>query len=591
MNDDAPQTSDNWWRRIRAWSDDLSDRQWALLRFCVAALGAGALACAAFFIGTPAWRDWRHRAALRQAVSHAERQDQRGTMLALQRAAELAPLDLTTWREVSRRLAELGSPQAVLALENTVRLAPGDVSLRLALVAEALRFGQTDTADAALRGLDESMRADASFHRLAAALAMATGEAARLEEHIAAFAAAAPDDAVACFNLAALRSWSLETAKRDAAFSELERLTSEPAVRVRAALELLKHAAQTQDPARARHVVDLLLQRLGTTASPASVPAASDTDAPRGWNELVRALQIDAARSGGTETELVARWMGDVRLGKDALAWIDSLPAALRDSLPVQGAALSLGADALDYVRIADALGKGALGPVPAETVPLAIASRVQLLHYQEIDARATWRDAIASCRGDPSALSALASLAELWRDPVGNEQVLLAVLALQPQATWVYEALRNNYLARGATQKLWQLYEKWSRNFPANAAVTRARLTLGAVLDEVSPEAADLALRRAAATDSAPYDHALAAAVEWRRKNMLIALSQLDAISAPASERADVAFWIAVIGAASDVPKYHEAARTALVNARRPGLSAEETALLDKSARQLQLR
>ena len=572
-------------RRYQLWHEHLTETQKDLLRLGLIVFGAAALAGAVYFFAAPSWRGWRHRQALRQALEHAERQDYRGSMLALKRATELAPLDLATWREVAERLAELGSPQSVLAHENMVRLAPGDVSLRLALVGEALRFGQTGSADAALRELDKAARADASFHRLAAALSMATGEAAQLEEHLAALIAASPNDFIARFNLAALRVWNLDTAKRDDALAELEALTSAPPVRVRAGLELLKHAARTRDAARARHVVDILLDRLPSPASPPAPASDSGSEAPAGWLELVAALQADAAHTGGAEVELVARWMAEVRLRKEALAWIDTLPAALRDTQPVQRAEVSLGAETDNLDRLATLLRAGALGPLPADTVQLALTSRLQRRRYQETHGRDTWQDAIASCRGDPAALGALATLAELWRDPAGNEQVLLAVLESQPQATWVFEALRNNYLARAEMTKLWQLHEKWVRADPANPAVARTWLHLSAVLDRVSPEAAGLAAHRAEAPDADPLDRCLAAAIAWRRKQLPAALQWLASVPAAARERADVAFWLAVILADSPSDEHREPARQALAQAKRPGLAAEEIALLVKKA------
>jgi|GEM_PF-2094774 hypothetical protein len=592
MNNDAPSDPDpdvpasepgGLRARLQLWHEHLSESQKDALRLVLIVLGLAVLAGATYFLAGPSWRGWRQRQALRQAIEYAERQDHRGSMLALKRAIDLAPLDLATWREIAERLAEIGSPQSVFAHENLVRLAPGDISLRLALVEEALRFGQTDAADLALAGLDEAARSDANFHRLAAALAMATGQAALLEEHLASLASLTPDDHLARFNLAALRIWSLDEAKRSEGLAELEALTAEPSTRVRAGLELLKHAARVRDADRARQVVDLLLARLPVPELPPS--AATDDGSPAGWRELIAALKADAARAGGPEVELVARWMGEVRLRREALDWIDTLPAELRDSQPVQRAEVSLGADTEDQERLARLLRAGALGPLADDTVQLALTSRLQRRHYREAHGRGTWRDAITSCRSNPAALGALATLAELWRDPVGNEEALLAVLETQPQATWVFEALRNNYLARGETVRLWQLYEKWVRATPADSGIARTWLHLGAVLDRMPPEAITLARQRAESPGADPLDLCLAAASAWRLGESVEAFRILDTIPVAARTRADVAFWIAVIWSGSPHAEHQLLAQESRLRAQRPGLSLEERALLEKIA------
>lgn len=562
-------------RRYNLWRDAMSDGHFAMVRSTVIAVLVLAAGAGVYVAGKPAWNAWRHRRAMSQAMIFAEKQDYRNTLLALKRATELAPLDLATWRAVSERLAELGSPEAIMARENVVRLAPGDMSMRLALVTEALRFGQVDVARMTLDELGEAAQADAAFHRLAAAVAMATGESARLEEHLAALVAAQPEDTTARFNLAAVRLWDADPARQATAVAELEKLTAVRDVRVRASLELLKHAARSGDGNRARRVLDLILDAMGV-APPLRM---SYDGSPPGWNALVQGLQETSEFTGPADVALVARWLGDVRLRREALAWIDRLPAALRDAPAVLRVNTGLTAEIDDHDRLVPLLWAGGLGPLSADAVWLAIASRVQHLRYQAPRARATWEDAVTACSGSSGALSALARLADIWHDVEGNERALQELLKVQPRLNWVYVALRNSYLARGSTLQLWQLYGVWAAIRPDDPALMQSWLSLGAVLDRLTPDARARAIARAEADGAGPLDLALGAASRWRANELDAAVALLDRVPTESRGRPDIAFWRAVILA--QAAGREAEARAAVLQARGPRLSAEENALL----------
>lgn len=562
--------------RYKDWRSQIYDTQFAMIRGTVVALILGVLGIVVYVAGRPLWTNWRHRQAMNQAIDYAKVQDYRSSMLALKRATDLAPMDLATWREVSERLAELGSPQSVTARENAVRLAPEDMSMRLALVAEALRFGQVDVAHVNLEDINEAARRDSGFHRLAAAVAMATGEEADMEEHLEAVVAADATDAVARFNLAAVRLWRPDETSRARALGELERLTLVPVARVRAALELLKHAARVRDPDRARVVVDMLTQRFGVRGSGVD----GVTGEPARWQALLQAMKDAAAAGDATDVALVATWLGDVRLRREALVWIDGLPEDKRRAPAVIRAAAGLSAELEDYDRLEPLLLAGGLGPLPPDAVRLAIAAQVQRLRYQKSRGLATWEDAVTACGESVQALAGLATLADIWRDVEGNERVLLEILKRQPKAHWVYLSLRNLYVARADTVKLWQLYGGWAQMRPDDPQFARTWTSLGLTLNRMTTEMGRHALLRAEQPGAAPLDQVLAGAIHWRGQRPAEALAVLDAIPVDARTRPDVAFWRAVVLA--EIPDRVEEARQALRFARRPGLLPEEVALLD---------
>ena len=207
-------------RQMVRLTDNLTETQWDVGRaiaLAVVVLGMGTLG---YFFGVPAWRHWQNRKALGQAKVFAQNRDYRDLMLSLRRATELAPGDLATWRAAAQLLAEIGSPDTLVAREQLTRLAPQDMALRLALAQDALRFGRFDTAEATLGGLDAAARRDLAFHRLAAALALAMGRSADLERELRAILAADPSHLDAQFTFASLQLSGTDLSARAAGEAE-----------------------------------------------------------------------------------------------------------------------------------------------------------------------------------------------------------------------------------------------------------------------------------------------------------------------------------------------------------------------------------
>jgi hypothetical protein len=562
-------------QRYESWSGHLTESQFATIRAALVGAGVIVVGLLVFVAVRPMWNGWRQQRAMAQAVAFAEDHDYRNSVLALKRAAELGPADLATWKAAADRLAELGAPQALIARENAMRVSGGEVSMRLAWVADALRFGEVDTAKAALEQIDRPARADAAFHRLAASVAMATGETTRLDEHLAALVAAEPENVTARFNLNAVRLWDPDAGRRAGAVENLEKLTAVGEVRVRAGLELLKHAARVKDAGRARHVVDLLLDRMGV----APALRVSYDDSPPGWNALVQGLQETAVRGGPADVALVARWMGDVRMGKEALRWLETIPPDLLNAPAVRRLDALLSAEADDRRRLERLLEAGALGPLSPDAIRLAIAARVEVTSHREPSGRSMWDDALAACGESVTALSALATLADCWRDGEFSERALQEVLRRNPRSEWAYNGLRDRYAGAGDSVRLWQLHGGWLDLKGDDSDTARAWLSLGAVLNRLTPDATALALRRAEAATAQPIDYALAAACRWRNGAVKDAGAWLDKVPVEARGRADVVFWRAVVFA--DDSRRRNEARDAAILVQQDGLLPEEKALL----------
>jgi tetratricopeptide (TPR) repeat protein len=562
---------------IEHFKDSLTEAQWDGLRAVAVLAAVAVLGFGGYWVGVPLWRHWQNRSALAQADRFGQQKDYRSMLLALRRATELAPADFATWSAVERHLAEIGSPEALIADEQMSRLAPGNLSLRLAFVQDALHFGKYDAAETQLAKIDAAAPRDLAFHRLAAALDLALGRPADFTTQLKSIIAADPANANARFTYDALEVWSPDSAPAAAARADLDRLLADPAIRVRAAIELIVATAKGRDP----YEFQRLMTRLLGVFSPGTPPDFSKPDPPA-WEALLRGIQA-AAVPVPTDAALVARWLADLGRSADALAWLASLPPSTRDAVVVLDIAAELDAEAGNIGALDGILRRGAWGPLPPEAVTLALAGHVQRLRYDVARGRATWGDAVSACGNSIPGLRALARLADIWREPDGAEQALHAVLSRAPDTVWAYQALRNDYLARHDLTDLWQLYDRWTRVLPDDRDVAAEWILVGCIIGQASPDAYARAAQLQQDNPGSRLACLADVAALWRQGQDDSAWSVLQTMPQSLRSQPQTAFWTALV--AADLGRTTEVS-VALTRAYRLDLSDPERSLLQAAAR-----
>ncbi|HEY3754759.1 MAG TPA: hypothetical protein VGL42_01285 [Opitutaceae bacterium] len=549
--------------------DSLTEAQWDLVRIGAITAGIAVVAGLSYWMGRPAWRRWQNHSALAQARSFATQEDYRSMLLALRRATEMAPNDRATWEEVAHDLEMIGSADELGAQEQVIRLSPGAAEPRLALAQEALRFGRYDTARIALDGLDPSQRGDAAYHRISAALAMAEGQPAEMKRQLRALVALTPNDGNAQFTYAALRLWSADAAESRAGLVEMQKLTADHDVRVRAALELIGYVARSRDPA----AMDQLLKKLLAVFDPAAVGRAAGSDV-QAWNLLIEALK-QAAADAPSDAALFSRWLADLGKRPEALSWLDHLPAAVREGPATAEMEAQLAAEADDFAILNRELSDRAWGDWPLPVWTRAIAA------HREKDgaAAADWQAAQTACGDSMVAFRNLARLATIWHEPKAAEAAWSAALDRDPTAHWAFEALSQSYQQRQDFADLLAAYARQADRLPADEAVAANWILLASLLDQTS---AAVNSRAESLSSATPLNLIAKAADLWRLERPEQAAEKLAFLSA--DDRRDVqgAFWTAVIDA--DAGKFPDA-KAALADAERAPRGPLETQLLDAAA------
>jgi len=567
-----PQSVKEWWSLRSEMQRDV----WNVGFFTV---GAGVLAGLGWFFGRPVYEEWRQGTAMEQVEQFAEQDDYRNALLALRRATEANPSEPAVWQRAAEFLARIGSPEVVVAQRNLARLNPDDMGLKVALVTEALRFSDLESALEGLDQLEEAARHDAAFHRLAGAVALAMGEQQELRRHLQALIQAAPEDYRARFNLAAIDLWSANEDVSAAAGVELGRLCTQPEVRVRAALERLKFAAASRNAA----LVDAEVAFVVKTFDPSQSGMAllrSDPHEPPGWDQLLELLK-DAATAHDTDAALLARWMADIGLEREALAWVQSLPVELKESDQLTVALADLAAKTNDLEQLREVMASGRMGQIPAATINLALAARVQSLEFGGGRSRPTWEDAIATSANSLAGLRMLARLGGMWQDQVEVNLALEKIVELYPREFWACEALRINYAVAGDLEMLWRLYQIWAPRVPDNVEVQSTWIMLAAILNRVGEnhlaKADELWAKQDETTDPAVV-LAMVAAL-WRTGSFETAERYLDYLPVGAERQPRTLLWRGIIAAElNDEPTLRYTSR----NLSRDALMLQEVVLLD---------
>ncbi|MBP6865661.1 MAG: hypothetical protein KBC32_10415 [Candidatus Didemnitutus sp.] len=478
----APLMIQRWKHLLAHWSgrwNDLYDGQRRALRL-VALTAATAVAASLAYIATrPAIADWRHRHALDQADGFERQEDYRNALLALHRATQIKPSDIETWRRAASLLDALGHSDALVARENLVALDPADANARVALVAAALRLDAPDVARRALRELERAPAQREQFLRLQAELARDAADLSQYETHLAALHALLPHDAEVRYNLALLKLRATEPAQQALGREEMRDLLGEPSVRVRAALDLLREAADRRDSALAGATVHLVVERL----APVAARGRASVDP---WPALRSGLQLAAARDGA-DAARVARWFASVRLADEALAWLDSLPASIARTAAVRDATAELCARTSRLDRLQDLLEAGAWDTLLRRPVSLALEARRQHERQQRARSVALWQDAVVAASNSPVTLRALARLASLWQNPEATEAALRAALRVRPKSIWAYRELRTLYFNRADTPRLLQVCEAWANAHPASPVALSAWIRTAAAVGQIT--------------------------------------------------------------------------------------------------------
>jgi hypothetical protein len=446
-----------------------------------------------YFVGYPAFQDFRKRRIVRIAKVFIETEDYRSAYLLLDQHARTFPDNLDARRLLAKVLEEYGAGQGLDEWENLLTLEPGNAANQIGYITSALRVGQLAKLPEALATLEKLQPDSVDFHRLRAAYALAKGDAATLRNSIESLARLEPDNATTQFNLATLRLNSPLPTERDAAREKLEQLARTDPLRIRASLALIKDAParwpDDKDPAQ--HFV-ALVHRLELDKSPLATPAGLLlTGAIRvrkpGLPVLVNHLLNQPAPSS-EDAVLLAQWMMQIGQAREVLVWLETLPQKTREAPGVFAIRAACAVALQSWTQLEKFLSEGAWGPVPVDAVKYAFQARQLREQKNESRAEAVWNNAVQATADSLPGLRMLYRLTQHWRWPAKESQVLWSLVRRFPNDQLAWQKLTGLALASRDTVQVWRTYTAWVQAAPANVTVQIERLVIGLLTQTKDP-------------------------------------------------------------------------------------------------------
>lgn len=417
------------------------------------------LAAAGFWFALPKYRHWKEQNSVRQSREFFAAGDIRNATLAARRALAINGANTEACRVMAAVSESLRSPVALQWRQRVVELQPGDFTNRLDFVRTAILFGQYEPAARMMSGVSETNRDTATFHQMAAMVAIGLNDLALAERHLGRASELEPTNKLFELNRAILHLQAKDAPVVAGALKTLQQLYRDPECHQ----DALRHLAL----AAARH--GELAKAVALTGELSSDPKASLDDRLMHLAALQVAAdpaftnflgEVEARCAAGTETvNTFANWLLSHRLAEESERWLVSLPAELQSNAPV------LLARADTFIARADWAGlrgftKNATWP-GAEFVRRAMLARGLRELGETLAAQNEWRAAARAAAEDHRQLAILTRLANKWHWPREREELLWSIIQRFPSERWALESLHETYLAAGDTRGLQRLYAK----------------------------------------------------------------------------------------------------------------------------------
>jgi thioredoxin-like negative regulator of GroEL len=461
---------------------------------------------------------------------------------------------------------------------------PDSLSDHIAYGKTALRFGDVETAEKALSSCTAAQRASPAANRLKAAIELIRRRPVAAEAALTSAVAQEPENLESKLELAALSLHSTSIATSSAAREQLHQLSaSQSPVRLQACRELIADAINQGRAADARAYAKRL----------ASDPAATFDDQIRRLNvDHVLAgtvssvtlgdIQSRAARMPAEAAQL-ATWMILVGNARNALVWIESLPAAIRTSGPVRTAYASALAELKDWDRLAHQIEEGAWGSIPRDSARAAMTAR--LLHEQQRPdlAQNVWTEILILNKQNLPGLRVLLRLATLWGMDHETSATLRCIAQSYPDETWALEQLATRCHQRKDTAGLRDTFALWSELHPEDRKVQSDWVMATLLLEKGQP--APSVVQKAQKLYQSEPDNAYFATIQafslWRQKQAGVALTIMEKLPPAELEKPGRAlFYGALLAATRQSPL----ANRYLALAEKTPLLPEEAMLLEEA-------
>jgi hypothetical protein len=393
------------------------------------------------------YRTWKQKHALAQAHEFLEKHDVPDAEVALRVALVAVPGNVETLREVAALLEQVSSPQAMRVRQEVVQLVPDSADDQAALVLCCIRFDDLNAARDAMSEIPPKVAATAPGLNAALAYAMRTGNRLMADVIFQQLEQMAPKSETLKFAHAELRLKLPKGPEKDAAWKTLADLAqSDPRVAAEVHRDFAGDSIENRDYPAARHWLGLVLADPAVTLNDRLQAANLDLLVDK--KPFASVFPPLAALAADKQDDVVAltRWLVVQNRAAEAIRWIESLPAAMRDQADVKYAEANCVAQTKDWDRLMPMVEAGVWGPVLPKAIKLAEAAKTIDDTGRPALRHDTWDLVLDAANGDFSTLRVVEHLAALWNWPDETERSLWALARGFPDQTWAAEVLLDQY-------------------------------------------------------------------------------------------------------------------------------------------------
>ncbi len=385
-------------------------------------------------------------------------------------------------------------PQEALGwFQRANHLLPGNVETSMAWARVALEIKRPGAAREALASIGSEGMDLPEFHLLAAQVAISNADLLKAEAELQRAVDLKPGDDELRFELANVDA-HFEGAKRDIALATLEKMTTEPKIRVPALRALGEDAVAHGDVAKG---LECLAKMKGVAQVPEKdrlniLSMLLRTNHPSFSSEL-RQVEAESASNGARAAGL-AIWMAENQLALPAIEWLLDLPGAVRDQAPAQLALAQCYVAMRDWDRLQALAAKGDWQQM--DFLRVALLARAHKEAGKPEDAAGEWRLAILKAGKQPQLLAMLSSMASSW-GPQWEEQGngLAWEASEQPNPPmWLLWSMHNRFVSKGDAEHLYRLTARLREIEPTDRVAQNNFVMLSLLLKQNEAEAREVA-------------------------------------------------------------------------------------------------
>jgi len=409
--------------------------------------------------------------------------DYRSAYLLLEPFVRKDPLNFPARRMLAKILETISPEQALAEWEALTTAEPGNAANHIGLATAVLKVGQLARLPAILTPLQKLEPDGLYYHRLAAASALAAGDFTRLRQHVERLAVLEPTNPLTRFTEASLRLNSSTSAEVEQARASMAEFARGGELRIRATLALINDAprrwpAEKNSRLLYTRLADELRLR-GSGPAPKYVKLQGLGLPPDGLTSLIDHMKAQPSLTAN-DAVFLAHWLVQIGRARDALFWLDTLDEPLRSTLVVRQNLASSAVILEEWPRLEQLLAGGAWGPVPAEAVKQAfLAHQLQAAH-NESKANSQWSAAIRLCEQSLPGLQLLQRLAQVWRWPEKQVQVLWVLVRQYPAEESAWRTLALQARAGENSAEHWRIHQAWAQAATGNPVAQAERILVG---------------------------------------------------------------------------------------------------------------